>query len=679
MGNSFSSQTESERDICYPNPNNQSLKYQSVVRDGDDWGSGVHRSPDMVDGKPVWRKELVKSDQNCSTLYQNFQNSAKRFPDNVWLGQRSILRESKLGEYEWVTYQEAALIADQLGSGLIKLGVKPRTSIGIYSKNRPEWTITETACNAHSCPTVAVYDTLGPDSVNYVITHSEMVAVFFSKDEMKTMLEICERDSELCNLHLAICYDDNVTDADKHRFSQRNIKLVTFVDLVLLGEVYPAQHSPPTESDRAVIMYTSGTTGSPKGVQITHGNIMASLKSIELSMTITPEDVHISYLPLAHVFERVVQAYCTKYGASFGFYSGNIPDLIYDIQMLKPTFFIAVPRILNRIYDKINEGIKAASMIKQTAFSFAFNARLYALRNGQDTPICNRLVFKKFKGILGGKVRFILSGSAPLDFHIHEFLRVCLCPCIMVGYGLTETTAGLTCTHPSSVSLGHAGGPLPVCEVKLASVSEMNYMTTDVPPRGEVYVRGHNIFLGYLKDPVRSKMDIDEDGWYHTGDVAQWNDDGTLSIIDRMKSIFKLAQGEYVAAEKLESHYGKCPLISQILVYGDSLRTYPLAVVVPDPDAVAAWGVKHRYGDNYEELVKTSELKAKILRSITKLHAECGLNRYELVRDILIEAVQFSPDNGLLTPTLKLRRPVITKKYKETLTALYDQIENKSS
>jgi long-chain acyl-CoA synthetase len=272
--------------------------------------------------------------------------------------------------------------------------------------------------------------------------------------------------------------------------------------------------------------------------------------------------------------------------------------------VLKPTIFASVPRLWNRLYDKVNATIRDEGGLKQKLFNMGFSSKQDGLKSGgpPTSGFWDMLIFSKLKARLGGRVRLMVTGAAPLSEEVYRFLQIAFCVPVLQGYGLTETAAALTLTRPDDFSTGHVGAPLLSCEVRLADVPEMNYSSKNDPPTGEVCTRGNNVFQGYYKNEAQTNADI-KDGWFHTGDVGRWNPNGTLSIIDRKKNIFKLAQGEYVAAEHVEAQYIKvgrflvftflmfsqCIYVQQCFIYGDSLKAELVAIVVPDNEVLLKW------------------------------------------------------------------------------------------
>jgi long-chain acyl-CoA synthetase len=306
------------------------------------------------------------------------------------------------------------------------------------------------------------------------------------------------------------------------------------------------------------------------------------LSTLPDKLQLNESERHLSFLPLAHIFEQLVMCAIVSVGGAIAFYRGDILKLLEDVGEAKPTIFPAVPRLLNRIHSKILGTINEAGGVKKALFYRALQAKQQLLREGVCTKdsIWDRLVFRKVQARLGGRVKLFLSGAAPISPEVLDFFRAAFgCP-VMEGYGQTETCAAITLTHGYDYALvpgGHVGPILPCNEVKLVDIPDMGYLATDQPnPRGEVCVRGHNVFKGYYKEPKKTAETIDSDGWCHTGDVGMVLPNGCLKIIDRKKHIFKLAQGEYIAPEKIENIYVKAPLVAQVFAHGDSLKRYAI-------------------------------------------------------------------------------------------------------
>ncbi|XP_070427222.1 long-chain-fatty-acid--CoA ligase 6 isoform X8 [Equus przewalskii] len=430
---------------------------------------------------------------------------------------------------------------------------------------------------------------------------------------------------------------------------------------------------PPKPSDLSIVCFTSGTTGNPKGAMLTHGNVVADfsgfLKVTEKVIFPRQDDVLISFLPLAHMFERVIQSVVYCHGGRVGFFQGDIRLLSDDMKALCPTIFPVVPRLLNRMYDKIF--CQADTPVKRWFLEFAAKRKQAEVRSGiiRNDSIWDELFFNKIQASLGGCVRMIVTGAAPASPTVLGFLRAALGCQVYEGYGQTECTAGCTFTTPGDWTSGHVGAPLPCNHIKLVDIEELNYWTCK--GEGEICVKGPNVFKGYLKDPDRTKEALDSDGWLHTGDIGKWLPAGTLKIIDRKKHIFKLAQGEYVAPEKIENIYIRSEPVAQIYVHGDSLKAFLVGIVVPDPEVMPSWAQKRGIEGTYVELCTNRELKKAILEDMVSLGKEGGLHSFEQVKAIHIHSDMFSVQNGLLTPTLKAKRPELREYFKKQIEDLY--------
>ena len=416
------------------------------------------------------------------------------------------------------------------------------------------------------------------------------------------------------------------------------------------------------------------------------------------NLGITSSDVHLSYLPLAHVFEQLVQNALTMVGAAIGFYQGDTLKIMEDISALQPTIFPSVPRLFNRIYDKVLGGVEAAGGVKAALFKKAFADKQHYLRSNVNThAVWDALVFRPLAARVGlGRCRLMITGSAPLAAHVMEFLR-CVFSCQVVeGYGGTECGGACTVTDPLDLaSLGHVGAPLASNEIKLLSVPDLGYTVADTvhgeehdaagavikaglpcEGRGEVCVRGPNVFPGYYKDAANTAEALDADGWLHTGDIGLWDARGHLKIIDRRKNMFKLSQGEYVAAEKVETAL-QSAWVQQIFVYGDSLHSMLVAIVVPNPDTLKAWAREQgRAGAAAEPaaLCADADVVAAVLADFKARAKSQGLTGFETPRGVHLDAVAWTPDD-VLTPTFKLKRKDAQRRYQAQIDAMYASLE----
>ncbi|XP_052771923.1 long-chain-fatty-acid--CoA ligase 5-like [Mya arenaria] len=627
---------------------------------------GSRTSTWVPDGKSF----IEYAHEDARTTHECFKRGLRISRNKPCLGRRNGPNRS----YTWLTYQEVFDMAKDFGSGLLEEGLEPgaETIVGIYAANRVEWTVTDQACSMFSIVTCALYDTLGPDVCAYIINQTEMPLVI-CENAAKAQL-LLDKGGSLKSLKCLIIMDP-ISDQNRTTAQLHDIKLVQFETVQNAGRANPKDAVPPSPDDLCLICYTSGTTGDPKGAMMTHRSMIANLASISVfaskgGVGITAEDSSLSYLPLAHVFERGLQTIFFMNGARLGFSSGDVKLLTDDLQALKPTVFPTVPRLLNRIYDKVISGVKT-SKLKSMLFSLACSSKEKELRRRiiRKDSIWDWLVFGKIQALLGGRVRLVFTASAPLEPKVLNFTR-CAFGCVVIeGYGQTENTAGISFNIPGEYEPGHCGPPLPCNIVKLEDVPEMDYYAKD--DKGEVLCKGPSVFCGYYKSEDKTKEALDEDGWLHTGDIGQWLPNGCLKIIDRKKNIFKLSQGEYVAAEKIENTYMRSQFVAQAFIEGDSLQPYLMGVMVPDEEELMAWAAKNDASGSYRELCARKDVKEIILKDINAVGKKAGLKGFEMVKDIIVYPELFSVDNGLLTPTFKNKRPNLRKFFKTQIQELY--------
>ena len=687
---STSPTSSAESSLYYTGSSRKSRQVYSVAVD----------SKKEVIGETLPRRHVVVGsgslvttyDANIQTIHENFMATCQKYPSRRFLGARrpaSASPDGIVGPYQWWTYSQVLEKVKSIASGISQLGIIPKQPVGIYSNNRREWVIVDHACCYNNIISVPLYDTLGELAMEYICNQTELRVIFCSKEKVSSILKLKEK---LPLLETLVVFDPlNDTDLER-KCTESSLKIISFSQLEEMGSKNMSnfKQTPPVSTDIMTICYTSGTTGLPKGVVITHAQFIAEIAAIHaLSragkfIDFNKPIVHFSFLPLAHVFERSVSHIFMVPGGSVGFYQGDITKLMDDIAELKPTILTVVPRVLNKIYDKVMAGVMESPFYKKLLFNTAYNWKKESLKSGNVKSILfDRIVFGKIKKALGGNVHSIVTGAAPISPEVMDFVRICFACDVYEGYGQTETCACCTVSNASDCQSGHVGPPIPSVEVKLVDVPEMQYFSTDKPyPRGELCLRGLSCFTAYYKDEEKTKETIDSDGWVHTGDIALFDAKGRVKIIDRKKNIFKLAQGEYIAPEKIENIIAKHPLISQVFIYGESIKTSLVAIVVPEreqlmkafPSELNASSSEQAV--SYEEICKSRKCKDLLLKTISNLGSKGTgeLKGFEVPRNIYIETEPFSLDNGLLTDTMKLKRHEAKKHFSSVLSSLYAQI-----
>ncbi len=556
-------------------------------------------------------------------------------------------------ENGWKEYRKSEILdfVDHISKGLLAIGLKKDDRIAIMSGNRPEWNFVDFACNQLGIATVPLYPTLSAQDLTHILNDSEVKLAFVSNQELSDKIEAALQEN---NQHLEVYTFDKVDN-------RKN-----FVELYALGEnqtfdlkVYnDAVH----EDDLLTLIYTSGTTGKPKGVYLTHKNIISNVKACEHLLT---DDYRkaLSFLPLCHIFERmVVYLYISK--SLQIYYAENLDNIVADINAVKPHIFTTVPRVLEKVYDKIVEKGKALTGIKKSLFFWALdlghrfkepplNSTWYNIQ----LAIARKLIFSKWKDALGGDIKLIISGGAALQ---ERLARVFWAADIKVleGYGLTETSPVIAVNswHETDVKFGTVGRVLENLEVKIA---------TD----GEILVKGPSVSPGYYKNEEATKETYDSDGYLHTGDIGELTSDGFLRITDRKKEMFKTAGGKYVAPQVLENKLMESVVIAQVMVVGENQR-FPSALIVPAFEELKKWcNHKGIPCDNNAEAVKNEEVIAKYQREVDKANASFG--QWEKIKKFVLLPTEWTIDNGELTPKLSLKRKIILQKQEDIIKGIY--------
>ncbi|EME85797.1 uncharacterized protein MYCFIDRAFT_41272 [Pseudocercospora fijiensis CIRAD86] len=657
-----------------------------------------------------WRQKdgiMYSLDPSITTAHEMFEQSAKRVPTNKCLGHRPYDPATKTwGNYVWENYAQIQERRKNFGVGLVALheqvGKQGRQyGVGLWCQNRPEWQITDLACMSQSLFSVSLYDTLGPDACEYIINHAGLTAVCSSVSHIPTLIKLAPR----CpSLKLIISLDPlsiegelpgtSKKDLLNTMAAQHGIQIHEIKEVEAIGVKSPRPYHPPRPEDTVTINYTSGTTGNPKGVILTHANAVSAASASLCICKQQTNDSICSYLPLAHIFQRVTEHSSLWAGVAIGYFHGNILELVDDFKLVRPTAFTSVPRLYNRFGGAIKTQTIEAPGIRGAMSRHIVNTKLANLTEAAPGKATNqhflydRIWARKVSAALGlDRARTMVSGSAPIDPSLHQFLRVVFANNFYQGYGLTETYAIALAQLEGDFSAGNCGAVTPTTELCLLDVPDMDYLSTDKPnPRGELLVRGPTVFKEYFKNPEETQKAFTEDGWFKTGDICEVDEMGRFRIIDRRKNVLKLAQGEYISPERIENVYlGNLPYLAQGYVHGDSSQANLVAIFGVQPDIFAPW-VGKVIGKNVdatdlkavEAAAADKKVRKAVLKELQRVGKKAKFNSYEHVRAVRLMLEPFTIDNELLTPTLKLKRPQTAKLYRSTIDEMYSEIEAES-
>ncbi|KAG6393185.1 hypothetical protein SASPL_147421 [Salvia splendens] len=647
----------------------------------------IEKAREAKDGKPsigpVYRNVIVKDGfrplpQGLESCWDSFCQSVEKYPNNQMLGEREMV-DGKAGQYVWLTYKEVYDLVLAVGASVRSCGVTQGDKCGIYGANCTRWVVSMQACNAHGLYCVPLYDTLGAGGVEYIICHAEISIAFVEETKISELLKTFPSSEEY--LKTIVSFGE-VTQEQREVAASFGTNIYSWSEFLLLGKSKKYDIPVKKKADICTIMYTSGTTGDPKGVMISNESILSVISGVNHHLESINEEVSVRQMcsfPISHwhIYLTALLKNCSSQRAP-RLDSGirqDIKKLLDDIKELKPTVLCAVPRVLDKIYTGLMEKISSAGVVRQTLFNAAYAYKLHNMSKGykhsEAAPKIDKLVFKKVREGLGGKLRLILSGAAPLSPNVETYLRVVTCAHVLQGYGLTETCAGSFVARPDDLSMvATVGPPLPVVDICLESIPDMEYNALSSTSRGEICIRGKCLFSGYYKREDLTK-EVMIDGWFHTGDVGEWQPDGSLKIIDRKKNIFKLSQGEYVSVENLEGIYSLASTIDSIWIYGSSYESFLVAVVNPNLDSLERWAEENKVDGDVSAICRDTRAIDYILGELTKTGKENKLKGFEFIKGMYLEPVPFDMERDLITPTYKKKRNKFLKYYQKPIEDMY--------
>ncbi|KAL8136431.1 hypothetical protein V2J09_002432 [Rumex salicifolius] len=605
---------------------------------------------------PVYRNEIAKDGfppllPGFETCWDIFSKAVEKYPNNAMLGYHHQVKDEKEGRYVWLKYKDVYDIVLQVGASIRTSGVTQGGRCGIYGTNCPNWVISMQACNAHGLYCVPLYDSLGAGAVEFILCHAEVSIAFVEEKKIPEVFKTLPKTTKFLKTLVSF---GSITSQQREVAKTFNLAIYSWHEFLLLGNNQQFELPTKQKTDICTIMYTSGTTSEPKGVMISNETIVTVVSGINFSLKdinqeLKENDVYLSYLPLAHIFDRVLEELLISAGASIGYWRGEVKLLFEDINELKPTILCAVPRVLDRIYSGLVEKVSSGSFLKRTIFNMAYYYKLHNMNQGykhdEAAPLMDKIVFSKVKQGLGGNIRLVLSGGAPLASSVETFLRVVTCAHVLQGYGLTESCAASCVAQPDEMSMiGTVGPPAPNVDVCLESVSEMGYDALSDNPRGEICLRGKTLFSGYYK-----------------------REDLTKEVMN----IFKLAQGEYVSVESLENIYGLSSAIDSIWIYGNSFESFLVAVVNPNRQTLESWADEIGLDGEFSSLCEHPKAKAYIVEQLNNIARENKLRGFEFVKGVHLDPIPFDIEHDLITPTFKKKRPQLLKHYKGVIDGLY--------
>lgn len=675
----------------FANPT-EKLKKSSRIK-GENVGGKenvIYRNVDVI-GKDL--RSIMFED--CDTIPKIWNRAVKKYGKKPAMGTRIVeevinekqsdgrdFQKIKQGPYEFLTYEECDKIIKDIEKGFKKLGIKKGDRVIIYAETRKEWFLTALACFRFGLLVVTVYATLGEEAVANAINECEGDLLITTVNHLSVADKFIVKTPKIKNIiyfneRFKVKGKDNSPEFDKDIISLKSKvdNIIEFDKFLTFGVNDEYNMNEVKKEDLCMIMYTSGTTNNPKGVMLTHQNVISAIKGQNDAFPVNENDIYIGYLPLAHIIEVCCELIFLANGCKVGYSSPLtlidkapkiFPGTKGDASELKPTILTAVPAIINRIFKAVNDQLKEANPFAREIFKIFYERKRYRYENGYKSMIIDSFVFNKIKAILGSNVRLVLSGGAPLDAETQRFMNICFCCSVVQGYGLTETVGAATISMYDDISTGYVGPPLTCTEIMLRSWDEAGYNPKNNPPQGEILISGPHVTPGYYKNEELTNeafIFIDGKRWFCTGDIGEFREDGSLKIIDRKKDLVKLNHGEYISLGKVESKILTSEYVDNVCVYGNPQKDFVGALIVVNQKNITTLakniGIEEK---EITEICNNENVHEALLKEL-KSFLRGKLCRTEIPQRLWLFAEPWTPADGLLTEAMKLKRKAIEKRF----------------
>ncbi|KAG8756220.1 long-chain fatty acid-CoA ligase [Ceratobasidium sp. 423] len=643
----------------------------TIIHDVLQYAARTHGSKQAVGWRNI--EKIVEEEKEVTKTVGGKQVTEKK----VW-------KYFQLSDYQYWSFVEFRDYCMEAARGLVVLGVEKGKVFNIYAQTSVNWQMMAHACAAIGTPIATAYDTLGESGLQHSLDEPECQGVFTNTDLLPMLARVL---SKAPTVQLVV-YDGEPSDKilDEIRAVREGLTVIHLDDLRAKGRENPdvdTESRLPKTEDTACIMYTSGSTGAPKGVVLSHSNLIASLGAIKtlLGHHLKPDDAFLAYLPLAHILEYIVElalffvGMTTGYGRVKTLTDASVRNCQGDIRALRPTIMVGVPAVWETIRKGIMGKVNASGSVRKSVFMGSMSIKKAGVPG--LTQAVDSLVFNQVKQQTGGRLRLTLSGGAALSRETQEFLSLALVT-VLQGYGMTESCGMCAILPPEYMSYGPVGVPVPSIEIKLLDHPEAGYLTTNDPPQGEVLIRGPSVTKGYFKrDDLNNDKEIfTSDGWFRTGDVGQWNKDGTLSIIDRIKNLVKLQSGEYIALERLESIYKSCDLVANICVHAVPDAKQPMALIYPHESNLRHFLQSANLPDvdpsaGLATLCHTKAVAEAVLKQCNIVGKKAGFKPLEILEAVVLTPEEWTPENELVTAAQKIQRKKIAQRYDKEIKEVY--------